>query len=310
MNYIHIPVLLNEVIDCLNIKKDGIYVDCTLGGGGHSEQILEKIGSKGKLVAIDQDAICLKIARERLSKYKNIIFVHNNFCCLKKILSENKIAKCSGILFDLGISSFQLDIKERGFSFNSDVPLDMRMDTTSSITAKSLINSLSSLELYRIISKYGEERWAKRIAKFIVQERKHSPIVTTRQLVNIIAKAIPLAARPRNIHFATRTFQALRIAVNDELEALKKGLSLAIDVLEKGGRLCVISFHSLEDRIVKKTFRDLSKKCTCPKDFPVCVCGGKDILKIITKKPVISSKEEILRNPRARSAKLRVAEKI
>lgn len=306
----HIPVLLNEVIDCLNIKKDGIYVDCTLGGGGHSEQILRNISSKGKLIAIDQDAICLEIAHRRLSNYKNIIFVHNNFCYLRKILNKNKIIKCSGIIFDLGVCSFQLDIKERGFSFNSDVPLDMRMNTTSSITAKSLINSLSSSELERIISKYGEERWAKRIAKFIVKERKYSPIVTTRQLVNIIAKAIPLAARPKNIHFATRTFQALRIAVNDELEALKKGLSVAIDVLEKGGRLCVISFHSLEDRIVKETFRDLSKKCTCPSDFPVCVCDGKNILKVVTKKPIIPSEGEILKNPRARSAKLRIAEKI
>ncbi len=306
----HIPVLLNEVVQYLKIKKDGIYVDCTIGGGGHSEQILEKISSKGKLIAIDQDEFCLKLAQQKLKKYKNIIFVHDNFRHLKKILNRYKINKCSGIVFDLGISSFQLDIKERGFSFNSEVPLDMRMDVRFSLTAGDLVNNLSFLELVRIISEYGEERWAKRIAKFIVQERKKASITTTKQLVEIIAKAIPVAARPKKIHFATRTFQALRIAVNDELESLKEGLSEAINSLEKGGKICVLSFHSLEDRIVKKIFHSLAKGCRCPSDFPVCVCGQKSSLKIITKKPIIPSNKEILSNPRARSAKLRVAEKI
>jgi len=308
--YIHIPVLLDEVIQYLRIKKNGIYVDCTLGGGGHSKELLKRIGFKGKLVAIDRDETALTIARLELDKYKNVIFIHDNFRYLKNILKDHGITKCSGILFDLGVSSFQLDIKERGFSFNSEVPLDMRMDQSITLTAGDLVNDLSLAELEKIIGRYGEERWAKRIAKLIVAERAISPFRTTKQLVNVIAKAIPAGARPKNIHFATRTFQALRIAVNDELESLKEGLQEAIEVLEKGGRICVISFHSLEDRIIKEIFRDFARGCTCPADFPVCVCGKKGVLKIVTKKPVFPQEKEVNTNPRARSAKLRVAEKL
>jgi 16S rRNA (cytosine1402-N4)-methyltransferase len=307
---IHVPVLLDEVIQYLRIKKGGIYVDCTLGGGGHSREILKKIGPKGKLVAIDQDESALKIARQELKNYKNVIFIHDNFRHLANILNSHKIPKCSGILFDLGVSSFQLDIKERGFSFNAVARLDMRMDTKVDMTAGYLVNNLPSEQLEKIIKEYGEERWARRIAKLIVEQRKISPINTTSDLVAVIARAMPAAARPKNIHLATRTFQALRIAVNDELEALKEGLKAAIGVLEKGGRLCVISFHSLEDRIIKDVFRELARGCTCPVDFPVCVCNKKSTLKIIAKKPILPQEEEIAANPRSRSAKLRVAEKL
>ncbi|MFH1784276.1 MAG: 16S rRNA (cytosine(1402)-N(4))-methyltransferase RsmH [bacterium] len=310
MNKIHVPVLLGEVIGYLQAEEGGTYIDCTVGAGGHSEEILKLAGAQGKLIAIDRDDSVLELARQRLRQYKNTIFVHSNFDRLKEILREYNITSCSGILLDLGVSSLQLDKKSRGFSFSGNAPLDMRMDTTSHQSAKDLVRDLSQEELAFIIKEYGEERWAKRIASAIVEEREKAPITTTARLVSVVAQAIPRKARPSNIHFATRTFQALRIAVNNELEALRKVLPEAIDALKVGGRLCVISFHSLEDRIAKDVFRDIASVCSCPSDFPVCVCNKKKKIKLVTRKPVIASKDELNSNPRSRSAKMRVVEKI
>lgn len=304
----HIPVLLKEAVELLNCKSSGIYIDCTVGAGGHAERILELTSPDGKVVGIDQDEDILKIAEGRLKRFgERVRLMHGNFSDIKGIMKDEK---ADGILFDLGVSSYQLEDKERGFSFMSDAPLDMRMDKKAETTAADIINSSSERELSDIIFKYGEERFAKRIASFIVREREKKAITTTLQLSNIITKAIPARFHPRDIHPATRTFQALRIAVNHELEILEKSLLDAVDILKPKGRMCVISFHSLEDRIVKRTFQRLEKGCICPPKIPVCRCGIKPSVRIITKKPIIPAEEEISVNPRSRSAKLRTAEKL
>ena len=309
MDYIHKPVLLDESVKGLNIKEDGIYVDCTLGGGGHTEEILKK-ATKGKVIGIDQDDYAIERASEKLSSYKNFIPVKNNFSKIEEILNELSIDKIDGIIFDLGVSSFQLDIPERGFSYNYDMPLDMRMDKSQTTTARHIVNGYEDNELTRILWDYGEEKWAARIAKFIVEEREQEFIETTGQLVSIIKKAIPKSARQEGSHPAKKTFQAIRIEVNRELEILENTVKAAVERLNKKGRICVITFHSLEDRIIKNTFAELNKDCICPPEFPKCMCEHRRKLKIITKKPITPSEEELTENRRAHSAKLRIGERV
>lgn len=310
MNFHHIPVLLNEVIAYLNLQQDGTYVDCTLGGGGHTEKIIEKILPGGRVIGIDQDPNALAAAGKRLSPYEaNIIYVHSNFYRLKDVIAELGIEEIDGVLFDLGVSSHQLDEGDRGFSYKQDAPLDMRMNPADSVTAEKLVNELDEHQLTTIIKDYGEERWAKRIAQFIVTYRKEQPIHTTGDLVEIIKKAIPAGARRDGPHPAKRTFQALRIAVNDELNRFAQALRDAVEILKPGGRVCVISFHSLEDRITKEVFKELARSCMCPPELPVCRCNKQKMVDIITGKPVLPGAEELAQNPRARSAKLRVAQK-
>lgn len=309
MGYEHKPVLLKESIEGLNIKEDGIYVDCTLGGGGHTEEILKR-AVKGKVIGIDQDDYAIERAIEKLGTYDNFIPVRNNFSELDQILDELNIEKINGIIFDLGVSSFQLDIPERGFSYNYDMPLDMRMDKSQTITARHIVNGYEENELTRILWEYGEEKWAARIAKFIVEEREREFIETTGQLVSIIKKAIPKQARQDGSHPAKKTFQAIRIEVNRELEILEKAVRSAVERLVNKGRICVITFHSLEDRIIKNTFAELNKDCICPPEFPKCMCDHKRKLKLITKKPITPSEEEIKENRRAHSAKLRIGERV
>jgi len=306
----HVPVLQEESISLLNIKKDGIYIDCTLGGGGHFLEMLKRLGDTGFLIGIDQDKRMIDTLNEKLKSRKNIALIHDNFRNIKKITRELGFEKVDGILYDLGVSSFQLDEKERGFSYMQNAVLDMRMNEEQTIKAKDLVNTLSEEELGDIIFKYGEERWARRIAKFIVMNRKEKKVETTEQMVEIIKNAIPARARRRGPHPAKRTFQALRIAVNDELNSLKESLYDGIEILAVGGRCCVISFHSLEDRIAKRTFDYLAKDCECPPEFPQCMCDKKSELKIITRKPIIPTKRETNENPRSRSAKLRVVQKV
>ncbi len=311
MEFHHVPVLLRECIEGLNIKPDGTYVDCTVGGAGHSSEILARLQPKGQLIAIDQDPNALAAAGERLHGIgTNFRLVHSNFYRLKEIFQELNISSVDGILFDLGVSSPQLDQVQRGFSYQVDAPLDMRMNPLEPVTARVLVNGLTEEELYKIIWEYGEERWARRIAKFIVEERSREEISTTGQLVDIIKRAIPAGARKEGPHPAKRTFQALRIAVNDELNRLRTALLEAVNLLAPKGRICVISFHSLEDRITKDTFKELAKECTCPPSFPVCTCGTVPLLKVITNKPIEPSEQEVSDNPRARSSKLRVAERL
>jgi 16S rRNA (cytosine1402-N4)-methyltransferase len=301
----------DEVIRFLAPKSGGIYVDGTLGGGGHSRQILEASRPDGLLLAFDRDEEAIRVTAERLSGYGDRVrLFHSNFSDLECALKEAGIVAIDGMLLDLGVSSYQLDKGDRGFSFLQDAPLDMRMDTSSGETAGDLVNNLPEKELAGIISTYGEERWAVRIAKRIVEARKTVSFKTTLQLVDVVKGSIPRAKWEERIHPATRTFQALRIAVNRELESLEKGLVDGIKMLRGGGRIAVISFHSLEDRIVKNTFRDFAKGCVCPKSAPLCVCGKVPLLKVITGKPVLPGYEEIASNPRSRSAKLRVAEKL
>ena len=309
MDYIHKSVLLNESIEGLNIKPDGIYVDATLGGGGHTYEILQRV-TTGKVIGIDQDDYAIEKASERLKEFKNFIPVRNNFHNIVEILKELEIDKIDGIIFDLGVSSFQLDIPERGFSYNYDMPLDMRMDKSQTTTARHIVNGYEENELIRILRDYGEENWAVRIAKFIVQEREIEFIETTGQLVSIIKKAIPKQVRQDGAHPAKRTFQAIRIEVNKELEILENAIKDSVESLNVGGRICVITFHSLEDRIIKNAFVDLNKDCICPPEFPQCVCDHRRKLKIITKKPIIASQEELNENNRARSAKLRIGERM
>lgn len=309
MDYIHKPVLLDESVKGLNIKEDGIYVDCTLGGGGHTEEILKK-ATKGKVIGIDQDNYAIERASEKLSGYKNFMPVKNNFSKIEEILNELSIDKIDGIIFDLGVSSFQLDIPERGFSYNYDMPLDMRMDKSQTTTARHIVNGYEENELTRILWDYGEEKWAARIAKFIVEEREQEFIETTGQLVSIIKKAIPKSARQEGSHPAKKTFQAIRIEVNRELEILENTVKAAVERLNKKGRICVITFHSLEDRIIKNTFAELNKDCICPPEFPKCMCEHRRKLKIITKKPITPSEEELTENRRAHSAKLRIGERV
>lgn len=310
MNFEHVSVLLNECIEGLNIKENGIYVDGTLGGAGHSKEIVKKL-KEGRLIGIDQDLNALKKAKEVLSDYEDkVTTVHNNFRNIKEVLNELGIQKIDGMLMDLGVSSHQLDEQERGFSYWGNARLDMRMNTTSDFSAWNVVNEYSEEELTRIIKDYGEERWAKRIAQFIVAEREEKTIDTTDELVDVIKKAIPKGAREGGPHPARRTFQAIRIEVNDELGIIEKTIKDAVSRLNKGGRLCIITFHSLEDRIVKETFKYLNIDCVCPKELPVCMCDKKREVKIITRKPILPSKEELEVNSRSRSAKLRIVEKI
>lgn len=315
--YSHVTVLLEETIENLNIKPDGIYVDGTLGGGGHSEEICKNLHADGVLIGIDRDTDALEAAGKRLESYRcKKIFVHSNYADVKEVVEElyeeGKIPrnKIDGAVLDLGVSSFQLDNQERGFSYMQDAPLDMRMNQEDEFSAYELINEYSEKDIAYIISKYGEERWAKRIAKFIVEARKVKPLETTQELVDVIKAAVPKAVRRDGPHPAKRTFQAIRIEVNNELGLLETALENFCDVLGRGGRLCVISFHSLEDRIAKEVISKRANPCTCPKDFPVCVCGKVADIKKISGKPVLPSKGEIEANHRSRSAKLRVCEKI
>lgn len=310
MDFKHISVMLNECIDALNIKQDGIYVDCTLGGAGHSSHIVKKLSSKGRLIGIDQDKDALRAAGERLKDFENVIYVHNNFYNIDCILNDLGIEKVDGILMDLGVSSYQLDTGERGFSYMQDAPLDMRMNRENSLSAFEIINDYSEAELHRIIKEYGEERFAKRIAGFITKEREKKPIETTFELVDIIKAAIPAKMRREGPHPAKRTFQAIRIEVNKELEILNKAIRDGVERLNKGGRMAIITFHSLEDRIVKNVFKNLENPCSCPKEFPVCICGNTPTVKVITRKPLDPTEKEVEENPRSRSAKLRVIEKI
>ena len=310
MEELHKPVLLKESIEGLKIKPDGIYLDGTLGRAGHSIEIVKRL-STGRLIAIDRDMAAIEESRIRLAPYMDkVTLVHGNFRDLNEILDNLGVDKVDGMLFDLGVSSPQLDDKERGFSYMADAPLDMRMDKEDALSAYDIVNSWDEQRIKRILQEYGEERYAARIASSIVRRRQQKPIETTLELVEIIKSAMPAAALREKQHPAKRSFQAIRIAVNDELGSISDMLSNAVDRLSKGGRLAVISFHSLEDRLVKNAMLSGEKGCTCPKDFPVCVCGFVQKLKVITKKPITAGEEELRENPRARSAKLRIAERI
>lgn len=311
MKFEHISVLLNECIHGLNIKEDGIYVDGTLGGAGHASVVCSYLTKAGHFIGIDQDNNALAVSKERLKDVEpKVTLVKSNFVSVASVLESLDIEKVDGMLIDLGVSSHQLDEAERGFSYMQDAPLDMRMNQDASYTAHELVNEMSEEDLYHVIKDYGEERWAKRIAKFIVDERQKKTIDTTYELVDIIKKAIPQGARKDGPHPAKRTFQAIRIAVNRELEIIEPTINDIVAKLNSGGRLCIITFHSLEDRIVKHAFKKLEDPCTCSKDLPICVCGKKPLVKVITRKPILPSEEEIERNPRSRSAKLRIVEKI
>lgn len=306
----HISVLLNECIENLNIKPDGIYVDGTLGLGGHSEQILKRLKS-GRLIGIDRDESAIKRTGERLKSYADkMTLVHGNFCDVSDILDELGIDSVDGMLFDLGVSSPQLDESERGFSYMNDAPLDMRMDNTGALTAWNVVNEWPETEIMRILRDYGEERYARRIAQRIAEKREDKPIDTTLELVDIIRSAMPAAALREKQHPAKRSFQAIRIAVNDELGAVEEMMRTAPDKLKPGGRLCVISFHSLEDRIVKTAIAARENGCTCPREAPICTCGFVQTLRNVHRKPIVPSEDELNNNPRSRSAKLRVAERV
>lgn len=306
----HRPVLLEEVLEGLKVNSGGVYVDCTVGGAGHSHGILSLSSPGGRLVGLDQDDDAISAAAKRLAPFgQRAALVKSNFMNLPAVLDQQGIDLVDGILYDLGVSSYQIDNPGRGFSYQHDAPLDMRMNRDLEISAADLLRTLSEKELSRIILKYGEERFAGRIASFIAREREKAPIVTTGRLVDIIKAAIPAKYRREGPHPAKRTFQALRIAVNNELDIIKGAMGPAVDRLKPGGRVCVITFHSLEDRIVKETFREMARGCTCPKDFPVCVCGRKPLIRIIKPGGITPSAAELEENPRARSARLRTAEK-
>lgn len=310
MKFEHVPVLYEEVMQTLNIRPDGIYVDGTVGGGGHSSGICGKLSSSGTLIAVDRDTAALEAASERLAGYGCIKkFIHANYSDTE-LIADAAGGKVNGILLDLGVSSFQLDNADRGFSYMQDAPMDMRMNEDDILTAYDVVNGYSEKELTTIIREYGEEKWASRIARFIVRARESSPVETTGQLTEIIKAAIPAKARRTGPHPAKRTFQAIRIEVNDELGHLREAVRKLPDLLESGGRLAIITFHSLEDRIVKTEFEKRLDPCTCPKEFPVCVCGKKADVKKVTRKPLTPSESELENNPRARSAKLRVIEKL
>jgi 16S rRNA (cytosine1402-N4)-methyltransferase len=310
MQFEHVPVLYNEVMEALNVQPDGIYVDGTVGGGGHSSGICERLSENGTLIAVDRDTAALEAAGARLAEYGcNKKFIHANYS-ETDVIAEAAGAGVQGILLDLGVSSFQLDNAERGFSYMHDAPMDMRMNEDDIMTAYDVINGYSEKDLARIIKEYGEEKWASRIAQFIVRARSEAPVRTTGELTDIIKAAIPARARRTGPHPAKRTFQAIRIEVNDELGHLREAVQKLPDLLASGGRLAIITFHSLEDRIVKTEFEKRLDPCTCPKEFPVCVCGKVADVKKVTRKPVVPSEEELEVNPRARSAKLRVIEKL
>ena len=310
MEFQHKPVMLNEVIDSLKIRPEGTYVDGTLGGAGHSSQIARRLSGEGRLFGFDQDAAAIEAATRRLEPYKDrVSIIRSNYSEMRERLSELGVRSADGILLDLGVSSYQLDDAQRGFSYRADAPLDMRMDQRQKLSAREVVNGYSIEELTRVIREYGEERFARNIAKHITAEREKKPIETTGELISIIKAAIPAKAREGGGHPAKRTFQAIRIEVNRELDVLSDSLDGMIDLLADGGRICVITFHSLEDRIVKETFRRNENPCTCPPEFPVCVCGKKSKGHVITRKPIIPSEEETEENPRSKSAKLRVFER-
>lgn len=310
MDFYHVTVLLAETVDAVITDPDGRYVDCTLGGAGHSRKILEKLSGAGKLICFDQDEQAIRHAREIFQEDERVTLVNRNFELLEVTLREGNLLPVNGIIFDLGVSSPQLDEAERGFSYMQDAPLDMRMDSSKALNAREIVNSWAEEDLARLIWNYGEEKWAKRIAGFIVQARQVHSLETTGDLVQVIKAAVPAAVRRNGPHPAKRTFQAIRIAVNDELGVLDRVLDQALGCLGQGGRIGVITFHSLEDRIVKERMRSWQGRCTCPPELPVCRCNAKTMAKILTRKPVLPSSEEVEQNPRSRSAKLRVAEKI
>jgi len=311
MEFLHKPVLLNECIENLNIKPDGVYLDGTLGGAGHSLEIAKSLNEKGMLIGIDRDIEAINVSSDRLRDVKPTVkLVNDNHKNIKDVLRMLNIPKVDGILLDLGVSSYQLDNPDRGFSYRYDAPLDMRMSTNDKLTANDVVNTYTKEDLTRIFRDYGEEKWASRVADFIVSRRKDKPINTTFELVDVIKAAIPAGARVEGGHPAKRIFQAIRIEVNGEIDNLRNAISDAIDCLAPGGRICIISFHSLEDRIVKEVFNDFAKGCKCPPDFPKCVCNNKKVVNILSKKPIISTEDELDENKRAHSAKLRVAEKI
>lgn len=310
MEFKHKSVLLDETIENLAVKPDGIYVDGTLGGGGHSYEIAKRLSDKGRLIGIDQDADAIAAATKRLEPFKDkVTIVRNNYCNMDLVLKELNIEKVDGIVLDLGVSSYQLDTAERGFTYNVDVPLDMRMDQRQEITARDIVNDYSEFDLFRIIRDYGEDKFAKNIAKHIVAARQEKPIETTFELNEIIKAAIPAKMRAVGGHPSKKTYQAIRIELNHELDVLKDSIDMMIEHLNEDGRFCIITFHSLEDRIVKTGFRNNENPCTCPPDFPVCVCGKASKGKVITRKPIIPSEEEIEENKRSKSSKLRVFER-
>ena len=309
MEFKHKSVLLNETIDGLRVKPDGIYVDGTLGGAGHATEVCKKLSAKGRFIGIDQDQDAIVAASERLAACEQAMIIRSNYCYMVEELRARGITKVDGILLDLGVSSYQLDNEERGFTYCTDAPLDMRMDQRQSQTAGDIVNGYEEKELYRIIRDYGEDKFAKNIAKHIVAARQNGPIETTGQLTEIIRRAIPMKMQATGGHPAKRTFQAIRIELNRELDVLRDSLDGMIDLLDDGGRLCIITFHSLEDRIVKTIFRKNENPCTCPPEFPVCVCGKKSKGRVITRKPILPGEEEMEENPRSKSAKLRIFER-
>lgn len=310
MDFKHVSVLLNETIDGLNINPDGIYVDGTLGGGGHAYEVCKRLSDKGRLIGIDQDGEALEAAREHLKEFEDkITLVRSNYCEIDTILKDLDIDKVDGIVLDLGVSSYQLDNLERGFSYKSDAPLDMRMDQRQVKTAADVVNTYSENELFRIIRDYGEDKFAKNIAKHIVMERQKKPFETTAQLSEVIKHSIPMKFQNKGGHPAKKTFQAIRIEVNKELTVLRDSIDKMIELLNENGRICIITFHSLEDRIVKTKFRENENPCTCPPDFPVCVCGKVSKGKVITRKPIVPGDKEIAENKRAKSSKLRIFER-
>ena len=311
MEFSHVSVLLKETVEQLNIRPDGIYVDGTLGGGGHAYEVLRRLSPKGRLIGIDQDADAIKAAGERLLEFgSRVTIVRSNYCNMRLELQKLGIDRVDGLLLDLGVSSFQLDSAERGFTYREDAPLDMRMDRRQAKTARDIVNEYSEQELFRVIRDYGEDKFAKNIAKHIAAARAIKPIETTGELVEIIRRAIPAKVRMNGGHPAKKTFQAIRIELNGELEVLKNSLDDMIDLLKPGGRICVITFHSLEDRMVKTIFKTNENPCTCPSHFPVCVCGNKPKGRLAVKKPIVPGEEELTKNKRSKSSKLRVFERI
>ncbi len=309
MEFKHKSVLLEDTIEGLNVKPDGIYVDGTLGGAGHAREVCKKLSAQGRFIGIDQDQDAIIAASERLAAYPQATIIRSNYCYMVPELAARGITKVNGILLDLGVSSYQLDNEERGFTYRVDAPLDMRMDQRQTLTASDIVNGYEEKELYRIIRDYGEDKFAKNIAKHIVAARQLKPITTTGELTEIIRGSIPMKMQVKSGHPAKRTFQAIRIELNRELDVLRDSLDGMIDLLDDGGRLCIITFHSLEDRIVKTIFRKNENPCTCPSDFPVCVCGKRSKGKVITRKPILPSEEEMEENPRSKSAKLRIFER-
>ena len=310
MEFKHKSVLLEETIEGLNVKPDGIYVDGTLGGAGHALEVCKKLSAKGRFIGIDQDQDAIIAASERLAPFKQATVIRSNYCYMVSELAARGINKVDGILLDLGVSSYQLDNEERGFTYRVDAPLDMRMDQRQMQTASDIVNGYEEKELYRIIRDYGEDKFAKNIAKHIVAARQVKPITTTGELTEIIRESIPMKMQVKSGHPAKRTFQAIRIELNRELDVLRDSLDGMIDILDDGGRLCIITFHSIEDRIVKTIFRKNENPCTCPSDFPVCVCGKKSKGKVITRKPILPGETEMEENPRSKSAKLRIFERV